>query len=64
MLRISSTVDVRIRFSANEADAATSADMLFLAGSEAMPLPFATNFINAVANDGASSGSLSITVLQ
>ena len=64
MLRISATLDVRVKFSADGASAATSGDILFLAGTEGMPLPTGCNYVNVIANDGVSTGSFSVTVAQ
>ncbi len=61
VLRIAATKDSRIRFTQN-AGSADSTDILFQAGTEAVPLPTGTNYINAITDDG-SAGKLCVTVL-
>lgn len=62
ILRITTKRDHYIRFTTEGPPAATSSDMLFLAGTESMQLPIGTNFVSGITVDG-SAGTLSITVM-
>ena len=62
VLRIAATKDSRIRFTEG-AGSADATDILFQAGTEAVPLPDGTNYINAITDDG-SAGKLCVTVLE
>ncbi len=62
VLRGAATKDTRIRFT-EEAGTADSTDILFQAGTEAVPLPTGANYINAITDDG-SAGKLCVTVLE
>lgn len=62
VLRIAATKDSRIRFT-EDAGSADATDILFQAGTEAVPLPTGTNYISAITDDG-SAGKLCVTVLE
>ena len=62
VLRIAATKDSRIRFT-RDAGTADSTDILFQSGTEVVPLPYNTNYISAITEDG-TAGKLCVTVLQ
>ena len=64
VVRLSSNVDVYVAFSDNASqDDATSADQLFLAGTETFTMPDGTSYVSVVAADGSSTGKFSAQIL-
>jgi len=63
MLRITATKNCWIAFD-DAAASATSSDVLFLAGTESMKLPYGTGYVSSITFDPAETGKLSITVMN
>ena len=62
IIRIAATKDVWIAFS-DVPITADANDILFIAGTEQMKLPFGTGYVSAVTRDAAETGKVSVTVM-